>query len=62
MSWPQNIYYFVSCLTEAECESGDQLKVVHLSASSSPATDSSRDCHSEKASLHMADSDEVHVV
>ena len=62
MSWPQNIYYYVPCLIEAECESGDQQEVVHLSASSSPATGSSRDCHSEKVSLHVADSDEVHVV
>ena len=62
VSWPQNIYYYVPCLTEAECESGDQQEVVHLSASSSPATGSSRDCHSEKASLHVADSDEVHAV
>ena len=63
VSWPHNIYYYVTCLTEAERVSGNQQEVVHPSASSSPATGSSSDCHSEEASSHVVvDSDKVHVV
>ena len=46
----------VTCLTEAEFESGNQHEVVRLSASSSHAPS---DCHGEKASPHMADKDKV---
>lgn len=49
----------VLCLTEAECESGNQQEVVHPSASSPPAIDSS---HSEKASPQVADNDKVCVL